>query len=293
MSQVLKRLFPFGRGLCHAYWAPNIWALYNTADKVISLLLQNLGFQIETELASMTSGLVGDFSRYAVLPQITPVTTLVLMILALVPCLTRIWKHPQQMEVTKWVSYAYMCGFMFGWHVHEKASLQFVIPYSLVAVTSPENASNYFLLSTASYFSLFPLLFETKEYPVKYILVLMHVLLLWVNFSMYFSSSTWGKPEGLKKDGIVSSSEVQQETSFFGLISENVGQGMVKHTLLCTWKLAYLFGMIGVEIYGVIIHPVLFKQKLPFLPLMFISVYCALGMLYSWIKEFVGLLFHN
>ncbi|KAL3624540.1 hypothetical protein CASFOL_031208 [Castilleja foliolosa] len=157
IQQVVSRMFPFGRGLCHAYWAPNFWVFYIILDKFLAFLLLKLGFDIQTPKASFTGGLVGDLSPFAILPTITPLITFVTVLLAISPSLVKAWKNPHPRMVSRWVSYAYTCGFLFGWHVHEKASLHFVIPLAITSLKSAEDAKHYFFLSIclATRFSLF------------------------------------------------------------------------------------------------------------------------------------------
>lgn len=83
--------------------------------------------------------------------QITPLTTFIMVLLALSPCLVKAWRNPQPRTITRWVAYAYMCGFLFGWHVHEKASLHFVIPLAIVAVQSIDDARHFFILSIGTF----------------------------------------------------------------------------------------------------------------------------------------------
>ncbi|KAJ0051497.1 hypothetical protein Pint_00042 [Pistacia integerrima] len=276
IQQVLRRMFPFGRGLCHAYWAPNFWVFYILLDKELAFFLRKVGFNIQVPSASFTGGLVGDSSPFAVLPQITPVTTFIMVLLALSPCLIKAWRNPRPGMIARWIAYAYTCGFLFGWHVHEKASLHFVIPLAIVAVQSLEDARHYFVLSIVSCYSLFPLLYEAQEYPIKVLLLLLHCALMWIGFSAQYAEdavarATAPAPAPAKKK--VAQSKLKAAASAEGgFVIGWIGK-------------IYLFGLLVVEIWGQFLHPYLLGDKLPFVPLMLMSIYCSLGIMYSWIWQ--------
>ncbi|KAH9611801.1 hypothetical protein KSS87_010624 [Heliosperma pusillum] len=275
MRQVIQRMFPFGRGLCHAYWAPNFWVFYIMADKVLAFLLRRVGFNVERPAASFTGGLVGESSPFAVLPQISPMVTFVMVLLAMSPCLVKAWKNPQPSKIARWIAYAYTCGFLFGWHVHEKAALHFVIPLAIVAIESVSDAKHYFLLSTVSCYSLFPLLFEAREYPIKVTLLVLHCILMWSGFSSLFSGeSSSDSSKGSQKKG----DKLRPDNN---TVSSS-DKGKFDIGWICK---SYLLGLVVVETWGQFLHPIILGDKLPFLPLMSISVYCAFGITYSWIWQ--------
>ncbi|CAM6088201.1 unnamed protein product [Calypogeia fissa] len=286
MDQVLKRMFPFGRGLCHAYWAPNVWALYNTADKILTVLLRKLGMEIDIPKAGLTGGLVGDSSEYAVLPKITPSITACLVLLALTPCLIQIWRKPRQSNVVHWIVYAYTCGYMFGWHVHEKAALHFLIPMSLISLESSEASRDFLFLSTVSYYSLFPLLFETREYPIKVFLLVLYTFGMNIYHSHYFKIQRFLNASEVREEGLASQPGVEAKRNLkvsggTQAIEGEMSQGSVVRTL----RRLYVWNLVLVEIYGQCVHTFVFGSRLPFLPLLLISTYCALGFLYAWARH--------
>lgn len=47
------------------------------------------------------------------------------------------------------------------------------------------------------------------------------------------------------------------------------------------WELAYVSGFVLLELFCSAVHPLLFRQRMPFMPLMMTSVYSAIGVLYA------------
>ena len=173
LPQLISRLFPFKRGLTHAYWAPNIWALYNTADTVLTrLVLSESG-------SNLTRGLVGEGS-HLYLPSVSPLVTLVCTIVAMLPgIIIGMRANRSSNPFLTFVTSLTLCGFasfMFGWHVHEKAILMVIVPFTLVAVEQPAVTPIYSLLSCVGVFSLFPLVNQLREAPIKICLLLLNYI---------------------------------------------------------------------------------------------------------------------
>ena len=186
-SIVLQRLFPFKRGLTHAYWAPNFWAIYNFIDRLMSFCQKKLGIIHAIENCvngASTKGLVTD-TVHCVLPSIPPVIPFVLTVLAQLPILWRLWfQRGNSVQFLRALILCNFCSFMFGWHVHEKAILLMIVPMAVLTVIgNPPESAHFFLLSSIGNFSLFPLLYQERETVIKCLLLLCHILVIFIALS--------------------------------------------------------------------------------------------------------------
>ncbi|KAJ1308720.1 hypothetical protein OPQ81_004411 [Rhizoctonia solani] len=180
-ANMLLRLFPFKRGLCHAYWAPNVWALWAAADRAL-LQLARRGLIpariLSIDSAGLTSssrGLIGD-TVFAVLPNVKPIHTFIVTILCQSVFLWRLWRTPTYRSFVCAVTLCGWASYAFGWHVHEKAILLVLLPMSLVAAESHAMFRTFVIASAAGCVSLFPLLFTPAETPIKLLYTLLWAL---------------------------------------------------------------------------------------------------------------------
>ncbi|KAI1739847.1 glycosyltransferase family 57 protein [Xylaria scruposa] len=248
IPQILSRLFPFSRGLCHAYWAPNVWALYSFADRILIFVAPRLGLPVKSEaINSVTRGLVGD-TAFAVLPEITPRLCFVLTLLFQGIPLLRLFTHPSWDAFVGAVTLCGYASFLFGWHVHEKAILLVLIPFSLIALKDRRHLSAFRPLAVSGHVSLFPLLFTPAEFPVKTVYTIFWLVLFLMVFGRLAPAS--------------------QRPRFF---------------LFDRLTTIYIAVSIPLIVYCSLLHQVVFGKRYEFLPLMFMSAYSALGVVVSWV----------
>lgn len=247
LMQLKNRLFPFSRGLCHAYWAPNVWAVYSFADRVLIILAPYLRLAVDkAAINSVTRGLVGDTS-FAVLPEITPRTCFVLTLAFQIIPLIKLWKKPTW---NAFVGALTLCGyasFLFGWHVHEKAILLVILPFALIALNDRSYLASFRPLTVAGHVSLFPLLFTAAEFPVKTIYTIFWLVVFLFSFDRLAPAPA--RPRTFLLD-----------------------------------RLSLLYTAISVPLlmYCSFIHGAVFGERYEFIPLMFISTYCSIGVISSW-----------
>ncbi|KAK3747080.1 hypothetical protein RRG08_046467 [Elysia crispata] len=269
LGQVMSRLFPFKRGLVHAYWAPNVWALYNGVDKFLTVLgLKTCLLQAEAvPAASMTGGMVQEYS-HVVLPSIAPLVTMILTALGMVPALYMLWELKSPLAFVRAIILCAFTSFLFGWHVHEKAILMIIIPLTLLVKYSREDAKLFLILSTTGYFSLFPLLFTPFENLLKVLLFLQATIFSFLAIKSLFSDKV---------------KETSSPTAFLAQSLDTL-----RLPLLSLVESAYLWGLAALGIFNSGLPLRLFGSdlftRLPFLPLLLTSVYCAVGVVYCWLQ---------
>lgn len=144
-----------------------------------------------------------------------------------------------------------LCGyasFLFGWHVHEKAVLLIIIPFSLIALRDRRHLGAFRPLAVAGNVSLFPLLFTAGEFPVKSIYTVFWLVLFLSAFDQI--------------------APVSSRTRLF---------------LFDRFAILYIAISIPLLLYCSLLHQLFFGDGYEFLPLMFISSYSAIGVVGSWI----------
>lgn len=269
-EQLLSRLFPFNRGLTHAYWAPNFWALYSFVDKILTVAVMKISQHtnkldflfkkchlfthwghnnLDEVINTGTRGLVQDVT-FEILPQIPPKITFTLTLFYQVIAVLPVLFAP---TFKRFIGSLTLCGyssFLFGWHVHEKAIMLVIIPFSFLVISDRRLLTPFRLVTAAGYVSLFPLLYTSQDFLLKILYVTIWCLIYFVAL----------------RDITKISSSIERRVWFFDRMA-----------------IVYIITLLPLIVACGTIDIMRVSEKFEFLSLMLYSVYCALGVGSSWL----------
>lgn len=161
----------------------------------------------------------------------------------------KLWFRPDWETFVGAVTLCGYASFLFGWHVHEKAILLVIIPFSLVALRDRRYFTAFRPLIVAGYVSLFPLLFTAAEFPIKTVYTILWLVLFLFVFDRV--------------------APVSKRPRIF---------------LFDRFCLLYFTVAIPLILYCSLVHQLIFGwNRYEFLPLMFMSSYSAIGVVGSWV----------
>lgn len=273
IPQVLSRLFPFTRGLNHAYWAPNAWALVTAADRVLLRYIERIGADIAINtsgVASTSRGLVGD-TIFTVLPNVKPIHTFVITILFQSIWLIKLWISPTYKSFLTALTLCGYTSFLFGWHVHEKAVLLILVPLSLLAAERQAYFRTFVMASVAGIFSLFPLLFTPGESVVKVLYSILWITFVYATLRRrvyeFPRSLVLVIIDGLEKLYIAGFPLLLAFITLFPVLTQRPNSKM--DVYVSSEEFSW------VETTG---------SAMEFLPLMLTSVYCAVGLVWGFLR---------
>lgn len=167
--------------------------------------------------------------------------------------LVKLWFRPNWNTFVGAVTLCGYASFLFGWHVHEKAVLLIIIPFSLIALKDRRYFGAFRPLAVAGHVSLFPLLFTAAEFPIKTVYTIFWLVLFLFAFDRV--------------------APVPEKPRIF---------------VFDRFSLVYLTVAIPLIVYCSLAHHFIFGWgRYEFLPLMFMSSYSALGVVGSWVAFMV------
>lgn len=141
--------------------------------------------------------------------------------------------------------------FLLGYHVHEKAILPTIILAGLLIPNSVQDAKIFMLLTVSGTLGLFPLLFTPRDIITETLLFFSYVMAAWYLLDRCYSG------------------ELKREMSVLDCcVLAEMGIAWCCAYLVLPWILPY------------VMRRSVTHRQYPFLPLMLISVACAVGNCY-------------